>query len=1574
MRRKRISKAVAMACAITLTASTMYLSPDFKYGDIPVVNAVGGADGTTGDAYSGNASEVSNGYSISGDTTGYRIYLAPNRVWLRRGDTEEADIGITTESVNYLSKYHGMALYEMSCQNIGGTSCACAINDGRASLSEYYVESGTKTLQVREVGANRILSRGTGDNQNPTFNALFEGITADELPQNTPLKPWGSFYNMVWDFETLASWSNERFSNIGEHSVAIDKFLRNYKNIIGDDILWTNLGYPDDYYDFIYDDWCIVVEPICTISETNEPKSYAVSYQDYLCLELGDPVDNGISNSNGTDMTYFDYAVGGNTWEHNRNKMFNNFSTPYGNMRVHTFTSNGKNRLAMMAAYYADFKFNNMNDEEVTINTAPQYADSVGTEPDNQLKYLSSNLKSCAPTAGFAVYTDYETAIFRGTPQASANENYWIMPYDEYQYASPSTEDSQISMYEFSDGDGQVSDAIENYYVDSFVADADVLATKTSASDISKQTINSKEYADALSSDGIFTVLDSLSNDTDWINKPFNTIYPAIRFFEYQHAENTWGRVKNFNKVDAKALDTEGSMGSSAPKIVAGMSGSAISEDYYLKTFYSVRYPYAVNQSGVSVDALAGDFDTNDYTFYVYPDSTITTNNGMEAGSSNTFYAGSKYTVGIKADLNSVGKHLDDVDGIVVKGKEVLISPPSQGVLRDNPINKSTAWKLATEMSMYGLANSKIIGKASTGGMTLLETDETKPFTQGTAITNSVEIMFKDTLVTSYVSYGGKDVDGNVYSGKYSTLTEDGIKFTDAPMEQYTYSVVDAMSNDDNDIVTIKNTSQTNKPVFVIAIPNSESGAYNYSLEGVAESNFYGDFFKALSEDVNAKSLNSVAGVSRVARTLTAMGINKDTCIVKLVSASDADNEVTKIALGAYGGSNGSPTKLMGYSIYVLEDSEVGDVVECEGSLKPYELNYVYPTILCETGDEDLIPFYVAKGDTVNIKKTDEYAGDIISFHKEHGLTLIDMIKTGFEFAKEATDPKTFTFDTVVHKAEDEEWVKCERGYSYLTHSVNLTKGMYGEAPVVSSLRPRDEYFTEDVLNKMGLVLGNKGRENITNIGEYIMGTTVDKFRWSADKGLPLILGGQLIEVTPFGDGQPMHSAGYDLSTKAYAYNPVDRGIGGSVEKGIVDGSLVVPSEGSLSYKLLTSEQYDDVLKFYPEYQMVTYKFNEDVTDGDASKEAEQTFTYVMADKPRHVNPAGLYQIAVRGATNAISGKTLSDTVATGSGAKALSQKFGGLQVVYAGSNINMTANTNFSIDLSGFVLDQIDKSIDTDNIVSREGLVSYNDIVADGSYIKQVWGNDGYDAKAKYEAWLSEVKTSIGVDVSLTTYNGASVVNKYTGYNTSVGRVTGGEITGVTTYLVSFMNGDIVEDYAYETLIKAFAMKQFDTSSPTDEQLSQAKEIFRNSDIFASIVNAVESSSDDDNTSSVAEIYGNRKWYDEEVHSFVIREYHTTPVKIENVLVSDKIDINAGPSQTGSTASSLFSNGYLAKWGMTIYLNTQLSTAPDMVVYNPAHGNLVSAMGTGSVITNNVPISGADFVISDATTADASY
>lgn len=1606
MNKRRVTRVSAILCAAALSVSALNFEPFTSFIKTSIVaeaDSAGGAGGGSNSGVIGGMDTVTDGYCLPayGHNTGYRIYLAPNRVWLSGNAINNMSVGVTENTVKLLDDYRNMCLYEITCTCGGGNmNCGHAVNSGTATLYGFQADAKNSTLSQLAVPSSQILSKDAGDNSTPDFGQLFKGIgngsSDSQLSQNSSLVAWGDLDTMSYNFTYLKKWANERFMNLDEHQAAVTKFLSNYKSLV-DDSLWKSSGYPANYDEFVTGQWAIVVEPISLMAAVNTSNVYAISYQDYLSLELGDPAHGKNGN---LDRTMFDNVLGGQTQAGSADKM----SGYYNDGWYYSFAKSGKLRFAMPAYFYNDFSVT-LDDTKHDIDTSPTVSD---------LSTLSVGLKEYAPTAGFAIYTAWDDPrVFGGSNVLSANQNYFVVQSSDYVYRAPYDSTCVTSQFTLREDNGQITDdGTTREYADSKVYRADLLSTNFGLKGISAQHFDtSDEFKKATGTTGAKSPAsdahDEFSDVLNWGDKTLANVYPKAKFFNYAAADNPW-YITNTRDTAAKAIPTTDKFAAFSSKVVCGDSSSANTYDkdssgYYLKTFYSTSYKYYVSRAGVNVNSLRKDMSkatsTRDYSFYVYPDSAYT--QYSESDDTRIFYAGSKFAAGLKdSHASSISDYKDgrnqasNMSGVTVSGVATQVPAPSlnfaskNGVFDANTlgVKADSAWNFASELSMYALANSNISVSVK-GDVKHVTKNSSKNKPQ--SVSESVTVLCKDTKVTSYITYGGIDNDDNVYSGKYATLdANDNATYTETGVLDFTYSVVDTKTTDDS-VVTIADKSQSGKPVFVIAIPNSEVrtrqwtttsnvGAYGYNLSEVDSINFYNDFFETAKSKGRA-NLNSINGINSLAATLNDMGVDRRTCTIKLATADTAAKEATKIVLGAYGGNrsktaNAKATPLMGYSIYVIEDFRTSDAIDCEGQLKAYELNYVYPTILCET-DAKLITLSVADccGE-VNLSKTSSYSGNLINFNATNKIALLNYANKGYfryAFANEQTDPKVFTYDTMTYKGYKYENVDYEYGTSYLTHAVHLTRGAFGDSPVVSSISARSSTLTPEYLSKMGVTTGNKGRNTVDASGTIEIRTNYDVFRWSANKGLPLIHNGQLVYISPFSQEQSIRSAGYNLTTKAYAYIANDRPVGDKVTSGVLPDSLVVPQNGGLTYKMLSTEAYDTILKFYPEYKMVSYIFNEDVAGGEITKLPTKTFTYMMSDKVRRVKAAGLYSISTSTESNPLTGTIKSDTIATGTAAKDLSQRLGNLQVVYAGGNINLATQNNFEIKLGGFVLDQIDKSIDTDKLVGARGEVYYTNIIADGSFIKQNWDNAAYDAAAEYKSWVSEVKNNLAVEPMLSTYNGNRLVKTYNGFTANMGNITGGEVTGMTTYVLTFKNGAVVEDNAFKALIKAIAVESCGNNNPTDEQIATAKKDFMNSKIAASILSAIESNTDNDNTSEQAEAFGNKKWYDEEVRSFVIRQYHTTPLKIGSIVVSDKIDITAGPSQTG-TADNLFSNGYIAKWGMTFYFKAPISSNPSMIAYVPTRGNINEACNSGGVIAYNVPVKGADFIISDATTADA--
>lgn len=762
---------------------------------------------------------------------------------------------------------------------------------------------------------------------------------------------------------------------------------------------------------------------------------------------------------------------------------------------------------------------------------------------------------------------------------------------------------------------------------------------------------------------------------------------------------------------------------------------------------------------------------------------------------------------------------------------------------------------------------------------------------------------------------------------------------------------------------------------YVVSFPNSKANSSYSLIDADGAQNFSNLIF---TDDV---SYNNVEGLSNLKAVINSK-ISEATVI-------PVGNEDTfDFYVGAFQDVGKSTSNsFVGYSVYLVEDNMVTPNQDTSMQLKAYEANFVYPTLLGDT--EGHIIRTVGTGDLskdssfsdVWISKTQDYSGTAINRELVH-TNMFDLLYSTAKikvaedtwlkqnFKAEATDPKKFT--------------SVGTTGIWLNHQVNLSRGTFGENLVASSFSTKNRStFSDDYITKtLGYSLGTKGAESPSGLAvgkTSLMSSGSDAFKWACNKAATITSNvfmdyGYTYTVSPFIGGENINDAGYDVSESSYRYITNSRNTG----KG-VSGQLDLQTSGN--YSAMFSKTYDDVLNFYPEVDMIAYKYNAasaklSATGADLAVTQERLA--VLGEKQRSVNPTGVFSIRVVGDSHSLAGVTKSDTVATGSDAKKLSEKFGNLQVIYAGGNVNLSTESAYEINVSGFILDQIDINVDgkdENKIVSAMGAdTAYNAIIADNSDLKNIWGNSSYNTADKYAAWIKSFKESLAVDVSLNTCknaDGSGVVKTYNGFKVSSSKATGGDIKAITSYALTYKGGTVVNDDAYKALIRAIATEYYGDAS--DSSISKAKTLFVNSGINKSILDSIESCKDSDNGSEVVEdIFGkNTKWYDEQVRTFVVRYYKCDPVKIGKVLVNDKIDINAGPSQDKKT-QKLFQNGYVGQWNMTVYLSKAVTSLPDMVIYSPKNGNLDAAINSGSVLIAKQHVEGADFIISDATTSDA--
>ena len=136
----------------------------------------------------------------------------------------------------------------------------------------------------------------------------------------------------------------------------------------------------------------------------------------------------------------------------------------------------------------------------------------------------------------------------------------------------------------------------------------------------------------------------------------------------------------------------------------------------------------------------------------------------------------------------------------------------------------------------------------------------------------------------------------------------------------------------------------------------------------------------------------------------------------------------------------------------------------------------------------------------------------------------------------------------------------------------------------------------------------------------------------------------------------------------------------------------------------------------------------------------------------------------------------------------------------------------------------------------------------------------------------------------------------------------------------------------------------------------------------------------DDYNNSQKSEAIDKERdhWYDEQVKTFVIRRFVNTGIKVNNILVNDKLDYGAAPTaETGTESLDNYKKAD-AKWYLTLFLKKDgAKKVPDgfptsMHFYEPKdYASLSDANNKGSIIINELYVDGADFVVPSASTYD---
>ena len=471
----------------------------------------------------------------------------------------------------------------------------------------------------------------------------------------------------------------------------------------------------------------------------------------------------------------------------------------------------------------------------------------------------------------------------------------------------------------------------------------------------------------------------------------------------------------------------------------------------------------------------------------------------------------------------------------------------------------------------------------------------------------------------------------------------------------------------------------------------------------------------------------------------------------------------------------------------------------------------------------------------------------------------------------------------------------------------------------------------------------------------------------------------QLVEMTNQGAlASGATTVRYTINETAYKYDSAEIETVEN-EVGVLEDSLQVSDSGLNSNKSLISNPYkialvtssNKVLGFYPEITMRAYTtVGDTIYSSDTARDKTLSSSYsgvtphnvvMIGEYRRTLKPSSMRTIKVNaGNGSVLTGKTISDATAVGSNASNIA---GNLPVIYAGGNISLNIKSNLSLSMYSYSLDLIEPSDNNLNGTSTP----YTSVVADGTNVKSVWGNTGFKPLAEFNTWIKDTLDKLAVDTTLTV-NGSGVDKTYNNFATSLGNLNTSSATADGVFNIQIKQGKIVQNNGYKALL---AQIRSDYGLTT---VAQAEKLFKESEIYQTIADAVEDSSDAFNKSSKSNaIDGSRKhWYDEEVKTFVVRRYKKENIKIGNVLVNDKLDYGSAPTgDTYVTGNDSYKKA-TAKWYMTLYFKDLPEGFDGEDVYDPEdYDGLSNANDSGTVLVNELYVSGADFVIPSASTHD---
>ncbi|SEW38802.1 autotransporter outer membrane beta-barrel domain-containing protein [[Clostridium] fimetarium] len=607
----------------------------------------------------------------------------------------------------------------------------------------------------------------------------------------------------------------------------------------------------------------------------------------------------------------------------------------------------------------------------------------------------------------------------------------------------------------------------------------------------------------------------------------------------------------------------------------------------------------------------------------------------------------------------------------------------------------------------------------------------------------------------------------------------------------------------------------------------------------------------------------------------------------------------------------GSTTKegsddLTGLSVLVVcANRTIINTADSTDSLASNEINYVYPNLLGEKSNKSGITSFTNLISGIQYPETvkDNNKGDLTDYK---GTNALHYSPSQGLFGVSAQSPKDFD------------------SASFPSYAYSISRGLWNDNLVLSNYRgvtATDNGVQEYVKNTLGMKIGIKGIQTGVSAGENVDATLLAK---KFDRYI--FSGSMLRKIT---DNSTESVSVYDTYKVTHSCNKYD-----SLDLDTASNS----NDKSVAFSVTTCKWTDNVLSFVTQsdktlamYGEVPYKmYYPTFSSTGILASVAPTVVYAMSEKVRSMTPSSIRGYSLNCDSVAATGKADSETTATGTAAKKLSDKFGGLQIVYAGGSIHASAKDNIEISLISYSLD----------LSSTE---------VNGKSLKESFAaeNINYKPQEEHEAYVDAFKSQLITSPSMKVYESDNVTvrnNNLYYVLTYANETKVIKDTVSSSIALEFKNGvltDASKNNAVTDIASAYGISE-----------AEATQMFNNSGIEQQVKDTFEDSLDSNNSSK-------NKWYTEDSITIVLNKY-VTVVQGGDLLVDDKIDITAGPSQNIYSATHNFENGFKSEWFISLSL-------PEEFVIGDKKYNLEG----NNIIIKDQLIVGSAFVISDATTAD---